>query len=137
MAIGGKNSVWKHGTVGAPTTLTDLANTREASFDAEGETVDATVWGDGFRAHEQSFKNATVSSQYKYTPAVFAALGALFSSGEEVDFELSPDGEATGDALVSGKAFITTFGSPVTLGDLVVQNIDWQVTGPVLFDVHS
>lgn len=138
MPVGGKNSDWRHGTNGAPSVLTNFTTkTRSASLDAEAETVDSTVFGDGFRAFEQSFKNATIDSTYKYDAALYSQLGAIFTAGDTVEFQLSPDGTTNGKPKITGEMFITSLGMPVEVGDLLEMEVEWQVTGPVAFDVHA
>lgn len=138
MAVGGKNSDWRHGTNGAVGVLTDFTTkTRGASLDAEAETVDATVFGNGFRAFEQSFKNATISSTYKYDPTVYSQITAIFTNGDTVDFQLSPDGVVNGRPEITGEMFISSLGFPVEVGELLEFEVEWQVTGPVAFDIHS
>ena len=137
MPIGGKNSKFKHGTDAVPGTVTDFSGKIiDFNLDQDAETVDATVWNDGFRQWEQSFKNAEITVQYKYDKTVYGQLGALMSNGTEIDWEFSPDGVATDDAKVEGVMFMVKRGSPVTLGDLLVVDCDYQVTGAVTDGVH-
>lgn len=139
MAIGGKNSDLRHGTQGSPTTLTDFTGKmRSAELDLGAEEVDGTVWGPGaYRQFEQSFKNATINAEYKYDATLFAQLGALFNSGQETDWRLSPDGVGSGLPFASGKAVMLGLAMPTNVGDLVVMRVRWRVTGAVTFSTHA
>lgn len=132
--VGGINSNFQHGTHGALTTLTDFsAKTQEASFDSQAEQVDSTSFGSGYRSYTQSFKNASVKSKYIYDPTIFGQLGDLYNNGETVSFQLAPNGTATGQAKVTGSMFMKTMNTPVQIGNLLVLEVEWQVTGAVTF----
>lgn len=138
MAVGGKNSNWKHGTNASPTVLVDYSsNTMSVTMSNEGETVEATTFGDSYRDFEQSFKNATIEVQYKYDKTMFDALALIYNNGTLVDFALSPDGTTASTTVkISGKAFITSFGTPVEIGNLLVCDVSWQVSGAVTFGAN-
>jgi hypothetical protein len=132
MPIGGKNSDWRHGTHGALETLTNFTGKmRSADVTFDGEQVDATVWGDGFRAYEQSFKSAEADTTYKYDAALYNQLAAIYKDGNEVAFQFSPDGTTSGKPKVTGHMFIKTFGSPIDIGELIELGVTWQITGEV------
>src|SRR5438128_509043 len=117
MSIGGKLSTWKHGTHGALATLTNFSNKmRSADVKFDGEQVDATVWGDGYRAYEQSFKSAEADTTYKYDAALYNQLAAIYDAGETVSFEFGPDGSTSGKPKITGSMFIKSFGSPIDVG---------------------
>lgn len=138
MPIGGKLSDWRHGTFGALTTLTNFTTkTRTASPTFDAEQVDATVWGDGFRSYEQSFKNGEIESVYKYDATLYGQLAAIYNDGSTVSFQFSPDGTTTGKPKITGSMFIKSFGSPVEVGELIELEVTWQVTGAVTFTTHA
>jgi hypothetical protein len=138
MALGGKNSNWQHGTNGAPTVLTNFTTkTMSVTLNAEAETVEATVFGDAYRDFEQSFKNATIDVQYKYDATLYGQLAAIYNAGDVVNFQLSPDGTTSTNPKITGAAFVTSFGTPVEVGNLLVLDVSFQVSGVVTFDTHS
>ena len=138
MALGGKNSNWQHGTNGAPTSLTDFTTkTMSVTLNAEAETVESTVFGDAYRDYEQSFKNATIDVQYKYDATIYGQLADLYNNGTIVDFQLSPDGTGSTNPKIEGDAFITSFGTPVEVGNLLVLDVSFQVSGALTFGAHS
>jgi hypothetical protein len=138
MAIGGVLSDWRHGTNGATSTLTDFtAKTFSASMSNEAETVDSTVFGDSSRDYEQSYKNANIDLTYKYDATIYGQLAAIYSNGDTVSFQLSPDGTTTGKPKITGSAFMTSFGVPVNVGDRLELSVAWQVSGAVTFGTHT
>lgn len=138
MALGGKNSNWQHGTNAAPTVLTNFTSkTMSVTLNAEAETVESTVFGDAYRDYEQSFKNATIDVQYKYDATIYGQLADLYNNGTIVDFQLSPDGTGSTNPKIEGDAFITSFGTPVEVGNLLVLDVSFQVSGALTFGAHS
>jgi hypothetical protein len=141
MSIAGKQSIFKHGSSATPSVLVDysiagsgLIMSVKPTFD--GEEVDMTVWGDGFRSFEQSFKNATMALIYKLTPATFTALTDLYKSGNEVDFEIGPMGDDAGNPKITGTMFIKKIDPPMDVGEGLKINADARITGEVTFDTY-
>jgi hypothetical protein len=136
MALGGKNSTWKHKLTGNAT-MTDFSEkTMSVSLNAEAEQVESTTFGDSYRNYEQSFKNATVEVMYKYDATIYGQLAAIYNAGDIVDFELYPDGAANAtDPKITGKIFITSFGTPVEIGNLLQMSVTFQVDGALTFTV--
>lgn len=131
MALGGKNSVWKHKLTGNAS-LTDFsAKTIGVTLNAAAEQVESTTFGDTYRNYEQSFKNATIEATYKYDSTVYGQLAAIYNNGDTVDFELYPDGGVS--PKISGGAFITSFGTPVEIGNLLQMTVTFQVDGALTF----
>jgi hypothetical protein len=138
MALGGKNSDWRHGTNGAVSVLTDFTTkTMSVTLSAEAETVESTVFGDSYRDFEQSFKNATIEVQYKYDATLYGQLAAIYNAGDVVNFQLSPDGTGSTNPKITGSGFITSFGFPVEVGSLLVMDVSFQVSGTLTFGTHS
>lgn len=138
MAIAGKNTTFKHGTHGAISSNTDFTGkmmSLSPSFDSE--EVDATVFGDGFRQFEQSFKNATIDAVYKYDPTVFGQLAALYDGADVVTWEIGPDGDDTGKAKITGSMILKKLDPPAGIGDLLKINVSFRVTGAVVFGSFS
>lgn len=138
MAIGGKNSNWQHGLNATPTTLEAgiSAKTISATLNAEAETVESTTFGDGYRNYEQSFKNSTIDVQYKYDTTIYGQIAAIFDAGTSVNFQLCPDGTDVGKPKVTGSGFITSFGTPVEIGNLLVMDVSFQVDGALTFGTN-
>lgn len=141
MALGGKNSTWKHKLTGNAT-LTDFSTkTMGVTLNASGETVEATVFGDTYRDYEQSFKNATIDVTYKYDATIYGQIAAIYNAGDTVDFELFPDGDSTGTGTskpkITGAIFITSFGTPVEIGNLLQMSVTFQVAGALTFTTVS
>ncbi len=138
MSIGGSLTSWKHGTNGAVSSNTDFtAKTMDVQPSFEAEQVDATTFGDGYREFEQSFKNAKIEATYKYDTALFAQLAAIYNAGDTVTFELGPDGATAPKPKITGSMFITSLGTPISVGELIKMEVSWQVSGAVVFTVFS
>lgn len=140
MAVGGKDSTWQHGTNGAVGALTNFTTSTMAvspSFNAE--EADATVFGDAYRDYEQTFKNATISSTYKFSTTVWNQLAAIYNGGDTVIFQLAPTGETGGgiNAKITGSILITSLGMPVAVGDIIKFDVTWRVAGAVVFTTFT
>jgi hypothetical protein len=134
MAIGGQNTTWKHGTNGAVSSNTDFsAKTRSINPSFSAEEVDSTTFGDAYREFEQSFKNATISAQYKYDTTIFGQMSAIYNAGDTVTFEIGPDGTTAGKPKITGSMVMTTFNVPIGIGDLEILDCSWRVSGAVTF----
>lgn len=139
MAIGGKNTKFKHGTHGALATNTDFsADIRSVTPNYDRETVDATTFGDAYKDHEMSFKNATFEIVYKYKTdgTIYSMLTSLYSNDEEVTFEYSPNGTTATYPKDTGSMFITKISTPTQIGNLIECSVSWQVNGAVTFGAH-
>lgn len=141
MAIGGNLSDWQHGTNGAPTVLTDnTGKTQSVVIDFGSEEVDATVFGDSFREFEQSFKNATIQAVYKHDTAIWTIITDIYTNAPAggVNYQLGPDGTTTGKPKITGSMILSpSFSQPIPLGELLVLNVGWRVTGAVTFGTFA
>lgn len=138
MAIGGKDTVIKHGTNGATTTLTTFTTkTRSAGFSTETETVEGTVFGDAFRDFSPSFQSGTLALTYKYDDTIWGQITAIKNGQDVVDFEVSPVGTGTGKPKVTFSAFITNLSMDFNIGDLMEFPVDWQIDGAITYGTHT
>ncbi len=134
MSIAGKDTTFKHGTNGAVGALTDFTTkTRSLNTSFEAEEVDATVFGDGYRQFEQSFKNATITAQYKHDTTVFGQLTAIYNGADTVIWEIGPIGTTATNPQIEGSMVMTSLSLPYPVGDLMVIDVTWRVTGAVVF----
>lgn len=134
MSIAGRDTTWKHGTHGAISSNTDFTTKTmdlKPSFDAE--EVDMTVFGDGFRSFEQSFKNATIEATYKYDTTVFGQLAAIYNGSDIVTFEIGPTGIDAGKVKITGSMVLKKLDLPNSVGEGQKIPISWRVTGAVTF----
>jgi hypothetical protein len=138
MAVGGQNSDWRTGTNGATTSLTNFTSkTMSVSANFEAEEAESTVFGDSYRDFEQTFKNASIEVEYKYDATIFAQLAAIYNNGDSVDFQLSPDGTTSGKPKITGAAIITSFGTPVQIGDVLKLNVGYRCNGAITFSTYA
>jgi hypothetical protein len=134
MAIGGKDTTWKHGTNGAVavnTNFTTKTMSIKPTFDAE--EVDATVFGDGYRSYEQSFKNAEIQVVYKYDTTIFGQIAAIYNGSDVVTFELGPTGTTAGNVKITGSMVLKKFDPQIDVAELEKLSTTWRVSGAVTF----
>ena len=138
MSVGGKSTSWGHGTHGALSSITDYTDkTMSVNPGFNAEEADATVFGDGFRSYEPTFENGTIEAVYKYDTTTFGQLASIYTNRDEVDFELGPNGTATGEVKISGAMVMTKFDTGLNVGDIIKINVSWRVTGAVTFGNYS
>jgi hypothetical protein len=138
MALGGKNTDWRHGTNGAVAVLTDFtAKTISVSPSWEAEQVESTTFGDTYREFEQSFKSGTIEVEYKSDDTIFGQLAAIYNNGDSVSFQYSPDGTASGKPKVTGSMIMTSFSPPASIGEILTISVSWQISGATTFTTHS
>ena len=138
MAVGGKDTTWKHGTNGAVSSNSNFTTSTMAvspSFNAE--EADATVFGDAYRDYEQTFKNATISATYYYSVTVWNQLAAIYNGGDTVTFELGPTGTTSTMGKITGSMCITSLSFPLTVGDIEKFEVTFRVSGAVTFTTFS
>lgn len=134
MSIGGFNTVVKHGTNGATSTLTTFTTKmRGANIDLQAEQVESTTFGSTYKSYEQTFKSGTLPLTYKYDTTVWGQLTAIYNNGDTVDFEVDPDGTTTGKPKITGSMFITKLSMGLQVGSLEEIQVDWQISGAVVF----
>jgi len=142
MSVAGLGS-WKHGTSGNPNVLTDFsvegsAKIMSLNIDLDSQEVDMTVWKNGgYQSFEQTFKNGTIAAVYKYDPTTWAQLGALYSSGEFIDWENGPIDDTTGNPKISGSMFVKKVSLNQAPGEGLKINVDMRIDGPVAFGMFS
>lgn len=138
MAIGGKDTTWKHATHGSPASNNDYtAKTMSVNPTYNGESVDATTFGDAFREKEQTFKNFGFTVQYKYDATIWLVIADLWSNGTEITFELGPVGTASLSPKVTGSMFCQSFSEPFSVGTLQVIDVTFEGTGAPAFGAFS
>ena len=133
-----KDTTWKHGTSGNESVNTDFTSKTmdlDPSFDMEED--EATCFGDGFRAYEATFENATINVKYHYDTTLIGQLAAIKSGRTAVTWEIGPTGTATGEARISGSAILLKINPPLNVGQVIVITANWRVTGAVVFDTFS
>lgn len=137
MAIGGKDTTWKHATHGSPSSNTDYTSKTmsvEPSFKSDFE--DATVFGDAYREKEATFKDATIKVKYKSDDTIDAVVFDLWSNGTSVTFELSPRGTTAGMPKYTGSMICVGYEEPFNVGSLQDLSVDFEVTGAVTRGTH-
>jgi hypothetical protein len=140
MAIGGRDSTWKHGTNGAVGVNTDFtAKTMSVQPNFNADETDMTVFGDGYREFEQTFKDAEIAVTYKYDTTIFGQLAAIYNNGDTVTWELGPTGTTGGGINVkeTGSMFLKSFTQAIDVGEGLKIVTQWRVSGAVTFSTFT
>lgn len=132
MSIGGRDTNFQHGTYGTPSVLVDYTTSiMSLDLPLKADEADATVFGDGFRSYESTFKSGTIPASYYYTTAMYDVLFAIWDGEVAVDFQIGPTGTAGGNVKLTGAMRITDLGLPMAVGDVIKIPVTWRVTGAV------
>lgn len=129
----GKNTLFKHGSSGAPSTIVDYSAYYDSvTFPRTMDLAETTTFGAAYRTYLVGFPNANFSSTGTWDGAAAAIddiLSTLAGSGVAVNFDYEPGGSAAGGSKYTGGMILTSYqiGSPV--GDKVSFSADWQVSG--------
>lgn len=144
MAIGGKNTAWKHGTNAAATTLsTYTSSVKSIDFPLTSEEIEQTVFGSSFREYEASFKSGEITVRYKYSDAMWVVLKDIWTNQTTVDFQYSPDGTASGKPKVEGLAassggcVLLDLSTKPAVGEALDIEARFRVSGTISFGTHS
>lgn len=133
-----KDTVWKHASNGSPSSNVDYsAKTMSLVPNYDGESVDATTFGDAFRDKEQTFKSFGFSVKYKYDATIWQIIADLWSNGTSITFELGPVGTASTSPKVTGSMFCQSFSEPFNVGELQVMEVKFEGTGSPTFGSYS
>jgi hypothetical protein len=140
MAVGGKDTTWKHGTNGAVAVNTDFTTaTMEVNPSFNAEEADATTFGDSYRNYEQTFKNGTVAVKYYFSTTVWNQIAAIYNGGDTVTFELGPTGTTGGgiNAKITGEMCLLSLSPPFAVGNVITFDTSWRISGAVTFTTFS
>lgn len=133
MAIAGKDTNFQHGTFGTPAVLVDYTDhIMSLDLPMNAAEEDMTVFGDGYRSYESTFKDATIPAEYYYDSAMYAALFAIWDGGVAVDWQLGPTGTAATNVKITGSMRLISLGLPMTVGTGIKIPVQWRVTGAVV-----
>jgi hypothetical protein len=138
MPLGGKDTVFSHATNGSPSSNNSYtAKMRSLSIAFDGEEVDATVFGDGFREYEQSFKSATINATYKMDAAIWTVLTDLYTNGTEITFEIGPLNSDAPNPKITGSMVMISFTEGLDIGTLQEIPVVFRMTGAPTFGVYT
>jgi hypothetical protein len=136
--IGGKDTTWKHATHGSPSSDNDYTGkTMSVEPTYDGETVDATVFGDTFREKVATFKEHAYKVRYLFDAAMWTVITDLWKNGTAVTFELGPIGTTAGNPKSTGTMVCRSFTQPFNVGEVQVMDVEFEGSGAVVFDVFS
>jgi hypothetical protein len=134
-----KSSIFKLGTIGAPTTLTDLSSsTRDVKFPREVGMEESTNMGSsGARTFEPGLTGATISVELNHSTAVDAQMSDALGFATALSFEYGPETSATGKSKYTGSAFVTKYEPPVKVGSIIVVTVELQITSAVTRSTYA
>lgn len=132
MPLGGKDTVFLHGTHGTPSVNTEYTDKmRSVSISFDGEEIDATTFNfQNFREYEQGFKNITINATYKVDATIWAVIMDLYINGTEITWEIGPLGDDNGDPKLTGSMVMISGTEGLDIGTLQEFPVVYRVTGP-------
>lgn len=88
-----KNAIFKVGTAGAPTALTDIsAWLEDVAYPKDLDTPETTTFGQGAHTMITGFPTNIFNLKGKWDPTIWAILGGLFGLPNSVACEFDPAG---------------------------------------------
>jgi hypothetical protein len=128
----GKNTIFKMGTAGDPTTPVDVTTyLSEVSFPQEVETAETTTFGIGARTYVIGLTNSSASISGMFESSFDQHINEVIGMEEPLTFEYGPEGPGTGRIFYRGTGYITSYEKSGGVGDMVSASLDFQVSGPV------
>lgn len=131
-AVGGSN--FQMGTHGATSSLTDFTD-KIISVDmkSNGEKLDATTWGSGFRVYEPGFKDVTIAIVFHTDEdgTVDGQMWDIHLNGDTVNWQLGPTGTTTGKQKFTGTLNIDSISTPITVNTVQQFTVECSMAGAV------
>ena len=123
----GKNAVFKIGTAGSPTVLTDISNTCDSvSYPQQADLAETTTFGSNARSYMPGFPGNNFSVSGKFDVTTDGVLSGLQNFGTPVAVQYRPEGSGTGkvsyDAVGGAGAagvFLTSYTISSPVNDVV------------------
>lgn len=134
MASAAKNVVFKLGTVGVPSTATDISSKLSSVKPSwAADNLDASAFGaSGAKAHVAGLTDGTISIEGFWDAAIethFTGLLGQDNSGAGIAFEHGPIGSTTGNPKTTGNCILTKYEPPSSIGAVNKFTAELQVTG--------
>src|SRR3954467_12042025 len=123
----GKNTIFKVGTAGAPTVLTDISNTLDSvSYPAQADLAETTTFSSSARSYMPGFPGNSFSISGKFDGTTDAVLAGLQNAATPVAVQFRPSGtltpgvsyDAVGGAGAAG-VFLTSYNISAPVNDVV------------------
>lgn len=120
----GSEGIVKFATSGG--SVAQVAEVRSYTLEQSADTIESTTMGDSFRTYLSSLKGFTVSMDCYWDESDTAGQGSI-GAGDEVDFEIYPEGTGAGAIYYSGSAIVTSVSTTASFDGLV--EVSFGATG--------
>lgn len=125
----GSKAVFKIGN--ASNTLTDISQyLTSVQYSPEVDTAEVTTLGATAKAYVAGLRDATISIEGIFEPAVDALLSGIIGLDAR-SFEYGPQGSTTGNVKYSGSCILTSYEVSTGLDGAGTFSAEFQVTGAV------
>lgn len=108
-----------------------VAEIRSWSYEESGDTLETTSMGDTARTYTSSLTTWTGSIECMWDETDTTGQGAL-TIGAEVTVVFQPEGDTSGDTILTGTAIVTGHSVSGSFDDLVMASISLQGTGALV-----
>jgi len=122
----GSEGIVKFATSGG--SVAQVAEVRSYTLEQSADTIETTSMGDSSRTYTSALKTFTISMDCYWDETDTNGQGSIDVS-TEVDFELYPEGTASGDTYYSGSAIVTSVSTTASFDGNVEVSFSAQGTG--------
>jgi predicted secreted protein len=122
----GSEGIVKFATSGG--SVAQVAEVRSYTLEQSADTIETTSMGDSSRSYTSALKTFTISMECYWDETDTTGQGVIDVS-TEVDFELYPEGTASGDTYYSGSAIVTGVSTTASFDGNVEVSFSAQGTG--------
>lgn len=112
--------------------LTDISQyITSITFSPSADTNEVTTLGDTSKEYIAGLKDATISIEGIFDPAVDEILNAALGSESTKSFEYGPQGETTGNVKYTGECICTSYEVETGVDGAGTFSADFQVSGTI------
>lgn len=104
----------------------------DASSSASRDTAETSAFGNSNKQYIAGLRDGTISVSGHFDSdagKVHQVLSAIYTNDTPQDFEFGPEGNTSGDTLISGQCFLTSYEVSSSVSDKVSVSAEFQVTG--------
>lgn len=113
-------------------TLTDIsAYITSVSFPRNADTVEVTTLGDTDKEYIAGLKDATISIEGIFDPAIDAIFDAALGASATKSFEYGPQGSTTGNVKYTGECICTSYEPETGVDGAGTFSAELQVSGVI------
>lgn len=108
--------------------VAQVAEVRSYTLEQSADTIETTTMGDSSRTYTSSLKTFTISLECYWDETDTTGQGSI-DAGTTCDFELYPEGTASGATYYSGSAVVTSVSTTASFDGNVEISFSAQGTG--------